>query len=459
MSRTVAAAVALLLAALVPAAGAATGIQKIRHVVVIMQENRSFDSYFGTYPKADGIPGLAGHPGKVPCVPDPKHGGCVKPFHDAHDQNFGGPHENQAFVTDVNGGKMDGFIAARQSCTAPVDPKDCQADLAAGRKGYIDMMGYHDAREIPNYWSYAKNFVLQDHMYEPNASWSLPAHLFLVSEWSATCSILGDPMSCQSQIEAPDLPADLGPAPHKQPNYAWTDLTYLLYRHHVSWAYFIKKGPEPDCETGEQFCLYDDQSAHTDGLWNPLPSFTTVQQDGQVGNVRDTSKLFTMLRHNALPAVSWVIPSGLVSEHPTSSVSRGQSYVTGVINAIMRSRAWSSTAIFLTWDDWGGFYDHVAPPVIDGNGYGFRVPGIVISPYARRGVIDHQQLSFDAFAKFIEDRFLGGERLDPKTDGRPDPRPTVRENAPGLGNLVKDFDFTQKPRRPLILSTSPGRRR
>ena len=111
-------------------------------------------------------------------------------------------------------------------------------------------------------------------------------------------------------------------------------------------------------------------------------------------------------------------------------MSRGQAYVTGLINAIMRGPDWKSTAIFLSWDDWGGFYDHVVPPRVDENGYGLRVPGIVISPYARRGFIDHQTLSHDAYVKFIEDDFLGGERIDPTTDGRPDRRPTVRENVP-----------------------------
>jgi phospholipase C len=149
----------------------------------------------------------------------------------------------------------------------------------------------------------------------------------------------------------------------------------------------------------------------------------------------------------------------VVSEHPTSSINAGQAYVTSLINATGRSPEWNSTAIFLTWDDWGGFYDHVKPPRVDLNGYGFRVPGIVISPYARRGYIDHQQLSFDAFAKFIEDDFLGGRRLNPRTDGRPDPRPTVRENAPGLGDLKRDFNFNQSPRPPLILPTKPGRHR
>ena len=121
----------------------------------------------------------------------------------------------------------------------------------------------------------------------------------------------------------------------------------------------------------------------------------------------------------------------------------------------MRSPDWRSTAIFLAWDDWGGFYDHVKPPRVDGAGYGLRVPGLVISPYARRGYIDHQTLSFDAYLKFIEDDFLGGRRIDPRTDGRPDPRPDVRENARILGNLASDFDFNQRPRRPLLLPTLP----
>ena len=144
-----------------------------------------------------------------------------------------------------------------------------------------------------------------------------------------------------------------------------------------------------------------------------------------------------------------------MSEHPPARVSDGVAYVTSLINAIMRGPDWSSTAIFLAWDDWGGFYDHVVPPKVDGNGYGLRVPALVISPYARTGLVDHQVLSFDAYLKFIEDDFLNGQRLDPRTDGRPDPRPTVREDVPILGDLQNDFDFNQKPRAPVLLPVHP----
>jgi phospholipase C len=239
-------------------------------------------------------------------------------------------------------------------------------------------------------------------------------------------------------------------------NNAWTDITYLLHAHQVSWGYYVEDGTEPDCEDDSATCPQKPQSYKTPGIWNPLPLFTDVHQNGQLGNVQPVRNFLSSAKAGTLPAVSWVTPSQTNSEHPPASVHEGQAWVTNLINSIMSGPDWSSTAIFLSWDDWGGFYDHVVPPTVDGNGYGLRVPSMVISPYAKKGYIDHQTLSHDAFLKFIEDDFLGGARLDPATDGRPDPRPTVRETVPQLGNLANDFDFNQSPRKPLVLSLNPA---
>jgi phospholipase C len=438
----------------------ATGIHKIRHVVIIMQENRSFDSYFGTYPGADGIP-----PGV--CVPDPANGGCVAPFHDPSDLNYGGPHGLGNALADIDDGRIDGFVAqaqAGQGCQTG-DPT-CSPCTESGQQGgsptkCVDVMGYHDAREIPNYWAYAENYVLQDHMFEPNESWSLPQHLYMVSEWSAFCTNPLDPLSCRNAVQGPNNDATLNNAFSKpnddQLHYAWTDVTYLLHQQNVSWGYYVFQGTEPDCENDSSMtCAPVQQGPTTPGIWNPLPSFTDVTQDGQLGNIQTLSSFFTAAKNGTLPAVSWIDPNGNVSEHPPALVSAGQTYVTGLINAIMSSPDWNSTAIFLSWDDWGGFYDHVVPPVVDSNGFGLRVPGIVISPYAKQAFIDHQTLSHDAYVKFIEDDFLDSARLNPATDGRPDPRPDVREDNPILGNLTSDFDFNQTPRPPLILPVHPA---
>jgi phospholipase C len=437
-----------------PASGiGVTGIHKIKHVIIIMQENRSFDSYFGTYPGADGIPMRHGVP--AVCVPDPA-GGCVRPYHDTADSSGDGPHGLKNALADINRGKMNGFIAQFLRYGLPCPFPQC------GAGGPPDVMGYHTAAEIPNYWAYAKNFVLADHMFEPVKSWSQPSHLYLVSAWSARCKNRSA-VSCVNNISGPYARTRMNylvnhelAAGRARVGLAWTDITWLLHAHHVSWAYYVQKGTQPDCVNGSALaCPPVAQNAGTPGNWNPLPLFTDVQHDHQVHNVRPLRSYFKAARAGTLPSVAWITPSNPDSEHPPASVHQGQAYVTALINAAMKGPGWDSTAIFLSWDDWGGFYDHMVPPRVDRNGYGLRVPLLVISPYAKKGEIDHQILSSDAFLKFIEDDFLNGARLNPATDGRPDPRPDVRENTPILGNLVSDFNFSQPPRRPLLLPTNP----
>jgi phospholipase C len=424
---------------------------RLKHLIFIVQENRSFDHYFGTFPGAEGIPLRDGRP--TVCVPDPILGRCVPPYHTSSQLQQGGPHGQVHSEADVNGGRMDGFIETAMSgphyCADHRDDPACESFL--GPQGQPDVMSYMTDREIPNYWTYAEEFVLQDHMFAPADSWTLPAHLFLVSAWAARCENPRDPMSCVSELGLFDESAIMK-SRQDVPIWAWTDITYLLHERNVSWAYYV----------GDDTCFFDpcrrDPSGRNTVMQQtPLPWFTTVRRNHQVGNVRGHSEYYEAARDGTLPSVSWVVPYNGVGEHPDNAepVWKGMRHVTNIVNAAMRGPDWEETAIFITWDDWGGFYDHVEPPRVDLNGYGIRVPGLMVSPWARAGMIDSQTLSFDAYLRLIEDLFLGGERLDPETMSRPDSRPTVREEVEILGNLLREFDFTQDPLAPLILDPRP----
>ena len=423
---------------------AAAGIDTIEHVIVVVQENRSFDSYFGTYPGAEGIPR---HPNGTfaVCIKDPTLGRCVRPYHDRNGFDGGGPHNHPASVRDVDHGAMDGFaLNTHNFCDGHAATRECR-NATPGPNGTPDVMGFHTRTEIPNYWAYADTFLLQDHLFAPADSWTLPSHLFLVSAWAARCRDLSDPMSCRSDLEQDGN--KWTDQPHRP--YAWTDVTYLLHQNDVSWAYYVGN------DTCTALPCPKPSGDFTVPAQNPLPGFRTVAQNHQLSNVEGHDDYFAAASGGTLPSVSWVMPGSGYSEHPPFEIAKGQAWVTRVVNAAMEGPDWDSTAIFLTWDDWGGFYDHVVPPRVDENGYGLRVPGLLISPWAKGGTIDSQTLSFDAYLKFIEDRFCGGQRLN-RFDGRPDSRPTVRENVPQLGDLSQEFDFTQSPIPPLILDPTPS---
>ena len=460
---------AMLLALAIGAAGAAHAQDAtrypIKHVIVIMQENRSFDQYFGTFPGADGIP-------PDTCVPLDPHNpglGCVKPFHDPHDGNAGGPHGPDSARADLNDGikttRMDGFIYeqlhANTKCAS-------NAPNCAGFKGGVerhDAVGYHTQEEIPNYWAYAEHFVLQDRLFEGMRSWSWPSHLELTSEWVATCTDHSKASTCTTNPNGGD--------PHPDLKLPWSNLFQLLDVKGVSWKYYLGVGGEPDCEDDEMTCDPQIQTFGVASIWNPAPYFAWVQAKGptylKYHNPRVEQLLFD-LRNGKLPKVSWVVPAEPYSEHAPAGVTRGMEYVTSMVNAVMQSRYWKDTAIFISWDDWGGFYDHVPPPNVDRNdtdtpiqGFGLRVPGIMISAYAKAGTIDHTVLSFDAYARFIEDLFMNGARLDPKALGNPDKRPDIRDalthvrfpdgRVEPIGDLMDEFDFKQTPLQPLVLST------
>ncbi|HKZ75337.1 MAG TPA: alkaline phosphatase family protein, partial [Actinomycetota bacterium] len=249
--------------AVTPPEGVPEGYEKLEHLIFIVQENRSFDHYFGTFPGARGIPMKNGKP--AVCNPDPILRRCVKPWHDPTLVDDAGPHAQAASVKDVNGGKMDGFIttAVQGSPFCPEHRFDPQCAHLVGPRDQPGLMGYHDQREIPNYWAYAERYVLQDRMFAPADSWTLPAHLFLVSAWSARCEDPRDPMSCKSDLGLYEE-WQIQKRGAQEPLYAWTDITWLLNRYGVSWSYYVAPGT---CIEGP--CEKDWRKTGTNPIQNP----------------------------------------------------------------------------------------------------------------------------------------------------------------------------------------------
>jgi phospholipase C len=348
----------------------------IKHVVIIVQENRSFDNLFATFPGANGaIIGMDKHQ----TVRLTKH-----PLRDLLDIH----HTWSTFVTEYARGNMDGFGSIRFSNETP-----------AGQFPYQ----YVNPNDIQPYWSMAKQYTLSDAMFETQSSGSFVAHQDLIAGDTAINSkqVLvnlpsHEPWGCDapagtntSLLQDPrQFLAHAGPFPC---------LTYATLRDtldgaNVSWKYYAP--PFTAKGRGWIWTAFDAIHAVRYGPeWksNVISPETRVLKDAQDGN---------------MPAVSWVIPDYLNSDHPGSPSGTGPSWVAQVVDAIGENPdLWKSTAILITWDDWGGFYDHVAPKQIDLQGLGFRVPMIVVSPYARRHHISHTQYEFGSIIKFVEQTF------------------------------------------------------
>jgi uncharacterized protein (TIGR03437 family) len=365
------------------------GLEKIQHFVFIMQENRSFDHYFGTYPGAEGLPPNV-------CVPNPAGGPCIAPFHDTQAVNQGGAHNWANALNCIDGGLMDGYIKG-----------------AVGPPG--DVMGWHDYHELSNYWNYAQLYVLQDRLFESITSYSLPAHLYMLAAQSGGYIGTGQP---------------------KPVSYAFAEITQLLTSGKIDWRYYVNRGKTAGAADGGVADVDSDETTYT--FWNPLPAFPAVANDpNQFSRLTNATQFYTDAQNGTLPQVSWVIPNSDLSEHPPGSIATGMNYVTGLVNAVMSSPLWNTTAIFIAWDDWGGFYDHVDPPQVDQYGLGIRVPGLVISPYSRQGYVDHKTYSFESWLKTIEERF----GVIPMTG---------RDNT--ANDMSDAFDFTQQPRTPVMLN-------
>ena len=430
------------------------GIHKIQHVIVIMQENRSFDSYFGTYSGADGIPMQNGLP--TVCVPDPP-GACVRPFHDRHDENAGGPHSQVNAIADIDGGRMDGFVEQQRSgllsCQSAFNP------ACGNASGPPDVMGYHTGRRSrttgPTRAVRAPGpHVRAERLLEPPRP---PVHGLRM-------------VGALHTPRRPDQLRQRGPESGHPPtscagrrpqpggsDYAWTDLTYLLHKQGVSWGYYVFNGTEPDCDDDAAMSC----APHAPGGQDTRDlEPTAVLRHRPAGRSARQHPVADRLLHGSQGghAAGGVLDRPRTDAYRASAslITAGQTYVTSLINAVMRSPEWDSTAIFLTWDDWGGFYDHVSAAAGRQNGYGLRVPGLVISPYARRGFIDHQvSASTPTSSSSRTISWAGSVLTPPRTDARTRVRTCARTPPSSATSRTISTSLRRRSRR----SSCPSIRR
>lgn len=373
------------------------GIDKIQHVIWIMQENRTFDNYFGTYPKADGLP-----PGTcLTSMPGSTH--CVRPFHMPSDQPIlDMPHTWEAAHAAENSGKMDAFVYV---------------------EGSNFTMGYYDQRDIPNYWDYAKHYTIADHFFSSFNGPSSNNHLYSVSAQDG--GILN--FDCTVKDAEKELDDSDG--------FTFLAIVDLLEKKNVSWKYYVETTPVPPGVPDPCNFYYPNPKKYSP--WSPLPGFASIRNNPQrMARIEALNHYFQDLKQGTLPAVSYIVPDFADSEHPPATPERGMWYVTKIVNALMESPYWKNTAIFITWDDYGGFYDHVPPPQVDGFGFGPRVPAIVISPYAKPDYVSHYTYEFSSVLKFIEERWSLGHM-------------TARDHW--ADDLRDCFNFNQKPSSPDVI--------
>ncbi|HZZ00896.1 MAG TPA: alkaline phosphatase family protein [Candidatus Baltobacteraceae bacterium] len=389
--------------AILPAT-ATTKPSPIKHIVILVQENRSFDDLFARFPGADGA------------TQGTMSNGEVVPLLKGDLVQYGVAHVHATFLTEWDGGKMDRFDRANAGIH--------HVQQMIGRYNYR----YVDPQQIQPYWTMAKQYVLADHMFPTQSSGSFTAHQDLIrggtalSRWA---SVIDDPTNNPWGCDAPYgtvtqlinfKKVELrGAGPF--PCFTWNTLADLVERAGLTWRYYT---PNICCAGGV--------------LWSAFDAIDAVRHSDQwkTNVISPPTEVFRVARRGSLPSVTWVIPRVHDSDHPGGGPDTGPEWVARVVDAIGEGPHWNSTAIIIVWDDWGGLYDHVPPPQLDYQGLGIRVPMLVISPYAKKGFISHTQYEFGSILKFVENNFQLG------TLGTTDQRAT---------SIVDCFDFNQKPRK------------
>ena len=389
--------------------GASGSASKLEHLIFIVQENHSFDNYFGTYPGADGLPSAD----RIPLDTDNSSLGYVSPYlvsTESLDQDL--IHSWYSSHVDFAEGTMNGFVDGENSSLT---------------------MGYYDRTLIPYYWDYADHYVLDDHFFASEMGPSLGNHLYIASgaagpgvnvtnlSWVVNGTIVGTP--------PPSFPLS-------SLSLNWTSMPQELSAHGLSWTWY--NGGYSNSTDPSQFNVL------------PLFSYFRTNPSLLISNVKSTNQFSVDIQKNNLAQVSWIMPgpyhpptwpslcrTSLTpdSEHPPARSDCGMDYVAYLVNQVMDSQYWQSSAIIVTWDEYGGFYDHVAPPRVDGFGYGFRVPTLVISPWVFPNYIDHTQYDFGSLLKLVEQVF-GLSSLGARD---------AQANS-----MMGEFNFNQAPLPPVV---------
>ncbi|HXJ62878.1 MAG TPA: alkaline phosphatase family protein [Actinomycetota bacterium] len=348
----------------------------IKHVVFVMLENRSFNHYFGAFPGATDVTRVG--------VAD----GREVPLSTAGEWLPGDlPHFRAAALNDVRDGRMDGFTMYDK-----------------GKYPYIDQaLSLHVRDTMANWWHWAERFVLCDHVFASANSASYPNHLFMIA---GTSGGVFDNTVGANAPPAPGLARTWGCDAPEGAYVTLYDPATGEKLHRARPCYTFDTQGEQLSRRGIDWAFYSANARTTGYFWNPYASFDRVfSTDLWDDHIRDVAGIVADIRAGQLPSVTWVTPRYEFSDHPPYSTIWAQNWAATVINAVMRSPAWRSTAIFVTWDEWGGLYDPVAPPVVDALGLGVRVPMLVISPWANAGMIDHEVGEFSTPHRFIADNF------------------------------------------------------
>lgn len=379
--------------ALASTASTPTASTAIKHIFVIVEEGHSFDNYFGTFPGADGI-----NPSKVQVPIDPRSASSQTLAMHAIGSNTQSPlsADFTAAHTALDGGAMNGFAAAQTR--AGNDPNA--------------PLGYYTSEQLDAYWQLASSYTLMDQFYSSALGGSVDNHLYLVAGQALPAS----------QLKSPN-------------GYAVPTIFDRLDASKLSWRAYVRHyDPTINYHRVGAYANFVPQIVRVPML--NMPSI--VDNPARFADITDQSNLYRDLRSDATtPAVSYIYPAS-DSERAPDPITLGEQRVASIISAIQRSPAWTSSAILLTWSDWGGYYDHVRPPQVDSHGYGFRVPTIVISPYARQGYVDHTTSDFTSILKFIETTY----NLAPLTG---------RDKT--ASNLTEAFDFSRKALAPAIIQS------